>query len=153
MLKRSPKLFRPLVEVEVRPEDARYGTGDESSWFSASDPIVDDLPRPLWEGLDRIERAEFVESCRNSGGVPAAAKPTEDREGEGRGETRSISSEASDFGVSAGGNRGPLSIKRFPDGTFGGKGNNGPRFRLRRGRRKRFVFAADPWPSRGELVR
>lgn len=84
----SPKLFRPLVEVEVRPDDAIYGTGDKSSWFSANDPIVDDLPRPpLWEGLDRTERAEFVESFRSSGGAPDAGSPTEERDGEGRGET------------------------------------------------------------------
>lgn len=90
MLKRSPKLFRPLVEVDVRAEDAKNGgTGDRSSWFSASDPIVDDLPLPLWEGLERIERLEFVESWRKSGGAPAAPKATDDRAGEGRGETRS----------------------------------------------------------------
>jgi len=88
MLKMSPKLFRPLVDVEVRPDDPRYGTGDESSWFSASESIVDDLARPpLWEGLDRAEWAEFVESLRDNGSAPGMGSPSEEREGEGRGET------------------------------------------------------------------
>lgn len=87
MLKMSPKLFLPLVDVEVRVEDPKYGTGDRSSWSSASDPIVDDLPRPpLWEGLDRTERVEFVELLRNNGGALDAGSTTEERDGEGRGE-------------------------------------------------------------------
>ena len=79
----SPKLLRPLVEVEVRAEDAKYGGMDKSSWFSASDPMVDDRPRFLKEGLDRTELAEFVESFRNSGDTVEAASPTGDRDGEG----------------------------------------------------------------------
>lgn len=84
----SPKLLRPLVEVEVRAEDAKYGGIDKSSWFSASDPMVDERPLFLKEGFDRTERAEFVESFRNSGGtLEDAASPTVERDGEGRGET------------------------------------------------------------------
>jgi hypothetical protein len=106
----SPKLLRPLVEVEVRAEEAKYGGTDKSSWFSASDPMVDERPRFLHDGLDRTERAEFVESFRNRCGVLVAASPTVERDGDGSGETWSWPSEISEFGVSAGGNFGPLSI-------------------------------------------
>lgn len=90
MLNISPKLLRPLVEVEVRAEDAKYGGIDKSSWFSASEPMVDERPLFLKEGFDRTERAEFVESFRNSGGTleaVEAASPTVERDGEGSGET------------------------------------------------------------------
>lgn len=111
ILNMSPKLLRPLVDVEVRPEDARYVVGVKSSWFSASDPMVDDRPRFLNDGFDRTERAELVESFRNSGGtLEAGASCTVDRDGEGSGEIWSWLSECSDFGVSTGGNFGPLSV-------------------------------------------
>ena len=54
--------------------------------FSASDPMVDDLCRPLWEGLERMDRAELVELFRKSVGALGPANPTEDLDGEGSGE-------------------------------------------------------------------
>lgn len=48
--------------------------------------MVDDLPRPLWEGLDRMDRAELVELFRKSGGALGPASPTEDLDGDGSGE-------------------------------------------------------------------
>lgn len=136
----SPKLLRPLVEVDVRAEDAKYGGMDKSSWFSASDPMVDERPRFLKEGLDRTERAEFVESFRNSGGTfEEATNPTVERAGEGSGETWSWPSEGSDFGVSAGGNFGRPSTPPAGCETLGGKGKRGVRDRVKRGIRNRFA--------------
>lgn len=110
MLNISPKLLRPLVEVDVRAEEARYGATVKSSWFSASDPMVDERPLLLKDGFDRTERAEFVESFLDSAGATVAASPTVDLDGEGSGETWSSASDTSDFGVSDGVNFGALSM-------------------------------------------
>lgn len=72
--------------------------------------MVDERPRFLNDGFDRTERAEFVESFLDNGGAIVAASPTVDRDGEGSGDTWSMVSETSDFGVSAGENFGALSI-------------------------------------------
>lgn len=85
MLNISPKLLRPLVDVEVRAEESIKGAGDKSSWFSASDTMVEERPR-FFDELDRTERAEVMESFLNSGDVPVATNPTVDRDGEGNGE-------------------------------------------------------------------
>lgn len=131
--------------MEVRAEDAKYGGIDKSSWFSASDPMVDERPLFLKEGFDLTERAEFVESFRNSGGTleaVEAARPTVERDGEGSGETWSWPSEVSCFGVSTGGNFGRLSTPPGGCETLGGKGKRGLRVNFKRGIRNRFAVVA-----------
>lgn len=91
-----------------------------------------------------MDRAEFVELFRKSGGALGPASPTEDRDGDGSGETWSCS-EPFDFGVSVGAD------VFVGGGSFGGSGNKGLRCRFNRGMRNRLLV--DAWPSRGELVR
>lgn len=105
--------------------------------------MVDERPRFFKEGLDRTERAEFVESFRNSGVTfEEAASPTVERDGEGSGETWSWPSEVSDFGVSAGANFGRLFTTPAGCETLGGKGKRGLRVRFKRGIRNRFAAVA-----------
>lgn len=60
MLKISPKLFRPLVDVDVRPE-MRCGDGCPLSCALANESKVDDLVRDVGIArllFDGVERAE-----------------------------------------------------------------------------------------------
>jgi len=80
MLNSPPKLFRPIVDVDVR-EEGKGGVGmAASSGVSFKDPMVEDLPlRPSRvggiseDGDDLADIVEAVESCRSNVG-PGAAK-------------------------------------------------------------------------------
>lgn len=114
--------------------------------------MVDDLSRrrgasrPWFEELELAERADAIESRLDTGAVPWLDSPTDERAGDGRGETWSWSSEISDLEATPFGGRCPESGVD----TLGGKGKRGPRFLFKRGIRNR--LEADP-PSRGVNVR
>lgn len=94
----SPKLFRPLVDVDVRPDGTTWGEG----WRSASialfnDPIVED--RPLeprkWggtgiDGVDFADRCDVIESFRKRDGpaatIGALVRATRECVGDGKGD-------------------------------------------------------------------
>jgi hypothetical protein len=72
MLNNPPKLFRPIVDVEVR-EEGNGGVGRAtSSSTSFVDSMVEDLPRrprrvggTTEDGEDLADVVEAVESCRS----------------------------------------------------------------------------------------
>jgi hypothetical protein len=162
MLKISPKLLRPVVEKDVRLDDGWLGDGCGSvSCIFVTESSVEDLALflgrpwlrpPLIEGVECTECAELDESFRMIGGREAD-KPADDREGDGKGDTWSCPSEASDPRVGPSGTDldwvkpgvCPLSAV-----GFGGNGN-WTRFLFRRGMRNRLVPEA--CPPRGEFVR
>ena len=82
MLNSPPKLFRPIVDVDVR-EEGKGGVGRAtSSGASFKEPMVEDLPlRPsrvggISEGGDDLaDNVEAVESCRSNVG-PGIAELT-----------------------------------------------------------------------------
>ena len=87
-LKRPPRLLRPVVEVEVRPDcwpgGCKGGVGSAaSSRTFVSEPIVEDLPR-LPNGMggaktgdDAVDRAETAEWVRSIG-LPGPANFNEE---------------------------------------------------------------------------
>jgi hypothetical protein len=104
--------------------------------------LVLGLSRVLIDGVECAECAELEESFLRSGGR-GDDNPADDRDGDGNGDTWSCSS------MGRSGVRSPDSV---PVGR-GGRGNRGPRLRLRRGMRNGFFFPIAIPASRGELVR
>lgn len=146
-LKISPKLLRPLVDVEVRPDDVKWGEGCWSG--SGIESMVDDLSRrfgasrPWFEEVEFAERADATEFLLGEGPGPWEDRPTDERTGDGRGETWSWlrSSEMSDLDATQ--FCGPLSPESGV-GTLGGKGKRGARFLFKRGIRNRLVPVVEP---------
>lgn len=158
-LNKSPKLFRPLADVEFRPERRKGGVRRWSSRMSATDPRVEDLPRrpkrpwPLvTDEADFPERAEVVESFLNSGGAAALEgdSPVEEWVGDGRGESWSWSEFVAPvrLGVASAGlgfESAPFSFAGCELGDSGGgiltgSGKSGPRLFMRRGKRNSLLL-------------
>lgn len=139
----SPKLLRPVVEIEFRP-DARF---DEEFWGSSSlraasiiEFKVEERPRPTRPLPDVVECADVVEFLRKRrGGFMALGDDslTEDWVGDGSGETRSpsvvtgsIEERPSSFET---GECRPLMGLSEPVGwSLTGRGNSGARLLLKR---------------------
>lgn len=139
----SPKLLRPVVDVEFRP-DARF---DEelcgSSSFRAasiSEFNVEDRPRPFPPLADAVECADVVEFLRKRrGGLIALGDDslTEDWVGDGNGETRSPSGvtgsiEGRPSSFETGDCRPLVGMSDPGGGSLTGRGNSGPRLLFKR---------------------